>query len=58
MSPRQRPARVGDVLTAVATRVAEAGRSGIYDAIVRDAAGRDIAAFRGQSRVIEGTVLP
>jgi acyl-CoA thioesterase len=53
-----RPARLGDVLTATATRTAEAGRSGIYDVIVRDGDGRDIATLRGQSRIIEGTLIP
>jgi acyl-CoA thioesterase len=53
-----RPARLGDVLTATATRTAESGRTGIYDVIVRDGAGRDIATFRGGSRTIEGTLIP
>ena len=53
-----RPAKRGDVLTATATRSAESGRTGIYDVVVRDAAGREIATFRGQSRVIEGTLIP
>lgn len=53
-----RPARLGDVLTARAVRTAEAGRSGVYDVEVTDAQGRQIAAFRGLSRVIEGTLIP
>ena len=53
-----RPARVGDLLTARATRAAEAGRSGVYDVLVTDQEGRAIAAFRGLSRVIEGHLVP
>lgn len=53
-----RPARLGDTLTARASRTAEAGRSGIYDVMVTDQDGRAIATFRGQSRVIEGHILP
>jgi acyl-CoA thioesterase len=53
-----RPARLGDALTAHARRTAEAGRSGVYDVLVTDAAGEAVAAFRGLSRVIEGQLVP
>ncbi|WP_240046599.1 hydroxyphenylacetyl-CoA thioesterase PaaI [Paracraurococcus ruber] len=53
-----RPAQVGQVLTARAARAAEAGRSGIYDVLVTDEAGAAIAAFRGLSRSIDGTLVP
>ncbi len=45
-----RPAKLGMVLRAVASERARAGRSGIYDISVTDAAGVAIAEFRGQSR--------
>ena len=53
-----RPAWVGQVLTARASRTAEAGRSDIYDVQVTDEEGRAIASFRGLSRVIEGHLVP
>jgi acyl-CoA thioesterase len=53
-----RPARLGDALTARAIRTAEAGRTGIYDVTVTDQEGRAIATFRGQSRVVDGHILP
>jgi acyl-CoA thioesterase len=40
----------GDVLTATAIERAKAGRSGIYDVEVLDAAGNVVAEFRGRSR--------
>ena len=40
----------GDVLTATAIERAKAGRSGIYDVEVLDAAGVIVAEFRGRSR--------
>lgn len=53
-----RPAHVGEELVARAARVAEAGRSGIYDVLVTGGDGRVLATFRGLSRVIEGLHLP
>ena len=53
-----RPAKLGQLLTARATRAAEAGRSGVYDVMVFDGEGAAIAAFRGLSRVIEGHLVP
>jgi acyl-CoA thioesterase len=52
-----RPAQLDDVLTAHAREVHRGGRSGIYDVSVTRADGTVIAAFRGHSRVIEGTWL-
>lgn len=49
-----RPGKLGERLTAVAREVTRAGRSGLYDVTVSDAAGKAIAEFRGASRVIDG----
>jgi acyl-CoA thioesterase len=43
------PAKEGDVLTADAKEVGIAGRTGIYDATVRNQRGELIATFRGRS---------
>jgi acyl-CoA thioesterase len=43
------PAKEGDVLTADAREVGIAGRTGIYDATVRNQRGELIATFRGRS---------
>jgi len=43
------PARKGDILIADATEIALAGKTGIYDATVRNQAGAIIATFRGRS---------
>jgi len=40
----------GDVLTAVATAKATAGRSGIYDVEITNQRGEIVAEFRGRSR--------
>jgi acyl-CoA thioesterase len=53
-----RPAQLDDVLTARAREVHRAGRSGIYDVTVTREDDTVIAAFRGHSRVIDGTWLP
>jgi acyl-CoA thioesterase len=53
-----RPAQLDDLLTARAREVHRAGRSGIYDVTVTREDRTVIAAFRGHSRVIEGTWLP
>jgi acyl-CoA thioesterase len=52
------PAKKGETLVAVARERASAGRSGIYDIEVTDAAsGRIIALFRGRSHRIEGSIV-
>jgi acyl-CoA thioesterase len=52
-----RPAKLGDTLTARAVQTASAGRSGITDVTVTDQDGRQVAVFRGLSRVIEGHLV-
>lgn len=48
------PARAGDVLTARATEVSKAGRTGVYDVEVSNQNGERIAVFRGRSYTIKG----
>ena len=43
------PGRDGDVLTAEAAVVSQAGRTGVYDVAVRNQRGERIAVFRGRS---------
>ena len=43
------PAREGDILIADAAEITLAGKTGIYDATVRNQAGVVIATFRGRS---------
>ena len=52
------PAQRGDRLTAHAVERRREGRTGIYDVAVTRADGTTIAEFRGNARVIEGTLLP
>ncbi|MFE2726730.1 hydroxyphenylacetyl-CoA thioesterase PaaI [Kitasatospora sp. NPDC059327] len=52
------PAEVGDELVAEAVERTRSGRQGIYDVTVRQAAGRVVAEFRGQSVVIAGRPRP
>lgn len=49
------PGQPGDMLTAVASEVARAGRSGTYDVTVTGGDGTQVALFRGLSRIISGT---
>jgi acyl-CoA thioesterase len=51
------PARVGEVLTAIAEERALAGRSGIYDIDVTNQDGKRIAVFRGKSHRIQGELV-
>ena len=48
------PGREGDVLTARAALVSQAGRTGVYDAEVRNQHGERIAVFRGRSYRLQG----
>lgn len=48
------PAREGDRLTAVATEVSLAGRTGVYDVNVHNQRGEAIAVFRGRSYCMKG----
>jgi acyl-CoA thioesterase len=50
------PGQLGDVLTATAKRVAEAGRNNLWDVEVVDQNGKQIAIFRGQTRAVRGKV--
>ncbi len=51
-------AQRGDRLVARATERMRAGRSGIYDVTVTREEGFVIAEFRGNSRVVEGEIVP
>jgi len=48
------PGRKGERLVAVAREVSLSGRSGVYDVEVTGADGRQVALFRGLSRIIKG----
>ena len=50
-------ARLGDVLTARATEVSKAGRTGVYDISVSNQRGEAVAAFRGRSYTMKGKPL-
>lgn len=52
------PVDVGETLSAEVREIERSGRSGVYDVTVRDAAGRVVALFRGQSRQVQGAALP
>ena len=52
-----RPAREGDVLTAVAAERWRAGRAGIYEIEVRNQQGELVALFRGRSHQIAGRLI-
>ena len=52
-----RPVTEGEVLTATAQEQALAGRSGVYDIIVRNANDETVALFRGKSHRIKGEVI-
>ncbi len=49
-----RPAKRGDVLTALATERHKSGRNAITDVVVTNDAGETVAHFRGRTRCIEG----
>ena len=51
------PAREGETLEAEAVERSAAGRTGVYDITVRNAAGTTIALFRGKSYRIAGEVI-
>ena len=48
------PAREGDELTASASEMSKAGRTGVYDVEVRNQRGERIAIFRGRSYTLKG----
>lgn len=51
------PVRLGDTLTADAREISLSGRSGITDVTVTNQDGKTVAAFRGASRTIGGTLF-
>lgn len=51
------PGHLGDRLTATAREVSLTGRSGIYDATVKNQDGKVVAEFRGMSRAIRGQLF-
>ncbi len=48
------PGKLGDILTATCEEQSRTGRSGVYDATVRNQNGEIIALMRGRSRTIKG----
>lgn len=48
------PAREGDVLTAQATPLNQAGRTGVYDMVVTNQRGERVAFVRGRSYTVKG----
>jgi acyl-CoA thioesterase len=50
------PARLHDVLTAVAEEQVRGSRLGIYDAVITSQNGDRIALFRGRSYRVQGTI--
>ena len=46
-----RPAHAGDQLTATATERSRGKRTGVYDVVVRNQRGKEVALFRGRSHV-------
>ncbi|MCM8595370.1 hydroxyphenylacetyl-CoA thioesterase PaaI [Accumulibacter sp.] len=51
------PAREGEVLEAECEERSRAGRTGVYDTVIRDHNGKVIALFRGKSYRISGEVI-
>ena len=50
-------ARQGDILTARASEVSKAGRTGVYDIGVTNQRGQAVAAFRGRSYTMRGKAV-
>ena len=50
-------ARGGDELTAMASEVSKAGRTGVYDITVTNQRGDTVAVFRGRSYTMKGKPL-
>ena len=51
------PAHEGDRLVATATEVSLRGKTGVYDVVVRNEAGDQVALFRGNSFRIHGSIV-
>lgn len=52
------PAYEGELLTATAVERSRSGRTGVYDVEIHNPAGKLVAAFRGRSYQLKGSVLP
>jgi len=52
------PAKIGDSLTAVATKRARSQRTGVYDVDITNQHDELVAVFRGKSYQIRGQVIP
>lgn len=52
-----RPAKVGDVLIAVAKERFVGGRTGLFNIVVRNQEGEEIALFRGRSHRMRDKIL-
>ncbi|MBU6257624.1 MAG: hydroxyphenylacetyl-CoA thioesterase PaaI [Burkholderiales bacterium] len=50
-------ARLGDRLTASASELSKAGRTGVYDIAVTNQRGEAVAAFRGRSYTMKGKAV-
>ncbi len=51
------PAQLGDRLVATAMEVSLRGKTGVYDVVVCDQAGHQLALLRGNSFRIQGNIL-
>ena len=51
------PARLGDELTARASEISRAGRTGVYDIAVTNQRGEAVAFFRGRSYTLKGKAV-
>lgn len=52
------PAEIGDKLTAAVRERIRSGRTGVYDADIKNQRGELLAVFRGKSYQIKGQVIP
>ena len=52
-----RPVRAGETLKAIATESHRGGRSGLYDVVVSNQDGENVALFRGRSHATSQTIL-
>lgn len=51
------PVYLDDELTAVASEQALGGRTGVYDVVVSNQRGKNVAVFRGRSHRLQGTLI-
>lgn len=51
------PVYLEDELTAVATEQALGGRTGVYDVVVTNQRGKNVAVFRGRSHRLQGSLF-